>query len=151
MAAEFPEPANPDWADASFGIRLDNAVAAVAGLAVAVGRLDEVADDDLAVVMRQLTTLVGQLDGLRVAVTGQVRDREVFRRDGAANVTAWLRADVRTADAASSLSQLAGKAGELPRISGLLAEGSVSLAQARRRVLAGLPSARRPAAATPCR
>jgi hypothetical protein len=130
VAAEIAEPANPDWAGASFGVRLDAAGAAVAELTAVADRLDEVADDDLPKFMRRLTTLVGQLDGLRVAVTGQVRDRGVFRRQGAASVAAWLRGDVRTADAAWSLSQLAGKARELPRITELLAEGSVSLSQA---------------------
>jgi len=130
VAAEIPEPANPEGADAPFGACLDDAAVAVSRLAAAAGHLEEVADGDLTNVMRQLTTLVGQLDGLRVAVTGQVRDRGVFRRDGAASVSAWLRADVRTADVAWSLSQLAGKSGELPRISALLADGSVSLAQA---------------------
>ena len=94
-------------------------------------RLGDVADDDLAGVMgRRLTTLVGQLDGLRVAVTQRVRARGVFRRQGAASVAGWLRADVRTADVAWSLSRLAARAAELPKITGLLAQGSASLAQA---------------------
>jgi hypothetical protein len=130
VVAEMAEPANPDWADASFGARLTASSVAVAEL-VAVGeRLEDVADDDLPAVMRDLTTLVGQLDGLRVAVTRQVRDRGVFRRQGATSVVGWLRSDVRTADVAWSLAQLAAKAEDLPRISGLLEKGAVSLAQA---------------------
>src|ERR1700728_599864 len=124
------EPANPDWADASFGARLAASSAAVAELVAGGERLHDVADDDLPAVMRELTTLVGQLDGMRVAVTRQVRDRGVFRRQGATSVVGWLRSDVRTADVAWSLSQLAAKAEDLPRITGLLDEGAVSLAQA---------------------
>jgi hypothetical protein len=116
--------------NASFAARLTLARTAVGELAAAADRLGDVADDDLAAVMAELTTLVGQLDGLRVAVTAQVRDRGVFRRQGASSVAGWLRADVRTADVAWSLSRLAARAAELPKITGLLAQGSASLAQA---------------------
>jgi Domain of unknown function (DUF222) len=94
------------------------------------GGIAEVADDDLSDVMGELTTLVGQLDGLRVAVTRRVRDRGLWRLRGAANVAGWLRTDPRTADAAWSLSQLANRSAELPKVTSLLAEGQVSLAQA---------------------
>jgi Domain of unknown function (DUF222)/HNH endonuclease len=130
VATENAEPVHQGGSETPFGVLLDTAASAVAELTTAAGRLGEVADDALPVVMRQLTTLVGQLDGVRVAVTAQVRDRDVFRRQGAASLAAWLRADVRAADAARSLSQLAAKTAELPRITELLAQGSVSLAQA---------------------
>ena len=81
-------------------------------------------------VMGELTTLVGQLDGLRVAVTQQVRQRELYRQRGAGNVVGWLRADPRTADAAWQLSRLASVSQQLPRITSLLETGQVSLAQA---------------------
>jgi hypothetical protein len=117
-------------AGASFASRLAAARAAVAELAAGAGWIPEVADDDLSGVMGELTTLVGQLDGLRVAVTSRVRDRGLWRLRGAANVTGWLRADPRTADAAWSLSLLANRSAELPKVTGLLADGQVSLAQA---------------------
>jgi hypothetical protein len=115
---------------ASFATRLAAARATVADLSAAAGRITEVADDDLSGVMGQLTTLVGQLDGLRVAVTRRVRDRGLWRLRGAANVAGWLRADPRTADTAWSLSQLANRSAELPKVTSLLADGQVSLAQA---------------------
>jgi Domain of unknown function (DUF222) len=128
MAADVAEDAGS--AGASFASRLGAARAAVADLAGGAGRITEVADDDLSAVMGELTTLVGQLDGLRVAVTSRVRDKGLWRLRGAANVTGWLRADSRTADAAWSLSQLANRSAELPKVTSLLAEGQVSLAQA---------------------
>ncbi|MGH3159086.1 MAG: DUF222 domain-containing protein [Streptosporangiaceae bacterium] len=130
MAAELAEPHGPDGADAPFRAALAAATTAVASLVAAASRLGEVADEDLTPVMRSLTTLVGELDGVRVAVTRQVRDRGVFRREGASSVTGWLRADVRTADVAASLSQLAAHAADLPKVTDLLAGGQVSLAQA---------------------
>lgn len=129
MAAEIAEE-NADWAGASFASQLAAARATVADLAAAAGRISEVADDDLSGVMGELTTLVGQLDGLRVAVTRRVRDRGLWRLRGAANVAGWLRADPRTADTAWSLSQLANRSAELPKVTSLLADGQVSLAQA---------------------
>jgi hypothetical protein len=99
-------------------------------LVAAAGQITEVADDDLSGVMGELTTLVGQLDGLRVAVTRRVRDQGLWRLRGAANVAGWLRADPRTADMAWPLSQLASRSAELPKVTGLLADGQVSLAQA---------------------
>ena len=84
----------------------------------------------MAAVMSELTTITGQLDSLRVAVTRQVRQRGLYRRSGAANVAGWLRADPRVADEAGMLSRLAAMTPQLPKISGLLANGAVSLAQA---------------------
>lgn len=129
MAAEHTEQ-DAGGAAASFASQLAAARAAVADLAAAAGRITGVADDDLSGVMGELTTLVGQLDGLRVAVTARVRDRGLWRLRGAANVTGWLRADPRTSDAAWSLSQLANRSAELPKVTGLLSDGQVSLAQA---------------------
>jgi len=126
--ATSPGPA-PDPA-ASFAARLAAARAAVTELAAATDQLGEVADDDAAVVMGELTTMAGQLDGLRVAVTGLVRRRGLYRRRGAADVTGWLRADARAADAAASLSRLASMSEQLPQITALLQDGAVSLAQA---------------------
>jgi hypothetical protein len=130
VAAANAGPGSAGRDDASFGARLTAARTAVGELAAAADRLGDVADDGLASVMAELTTLVGQLDGLRVAVTAHVRDRGVFRRQGAASVAGWLRADVRTADVAWSLSRLAARSAELPRITGLLTRGAASLAQA---------------------
>ncbi|HEY3957021.1 MAG TPA: hypothetical protein VGM53_26940, partial [Streptosporangiaceae bacterium] len=113
-----------------FDARLAAARAAVAALAGAAGKLAEVPDDGLGAVMGELTTLAGQIDGLRVAVTAQVRDRGIFRQQGAASVTRWLHADPRVADEAWALSQLAARAGELPKVTGLLRTGAASLAQA---------------------
>ena len=129
-AAEIAEPGGAGQPDASFGSRLAAAGAVVTGLAAAADQLRDVQDDDVAGIMGQLTTLVGQLDGLRVAVTGLVRERGLYRLRGASNVAGWLRADARTADEAWQLSRLATMTAQLPRISGLLADGSVSLAQA---------------------
>ena len=129
MAAEIAE-GNAGPAGAPFEAQLSAACAAVADLAAAAGRISGVPDDDLSGVMGALTTLIGQLDGLRVAVTRRVRDRGLWRLRGAANVTGWLRADPRTADAAWLLSQLANRSAELPKVTGLLADGQVSLAQA---------------------
>ncbi len=121
-----PGPGQP----AGFAARLAAARAAVADLAGAAGELDELADDGLGPVMRELTTLAGQIDGLRVAVTGQVRDRGVFRAEGAVSVTGWLRTDPRVADQAHALAHLAARAGELPKVTSLLRDGVASLAQA---------------------
>jgi hypothetical protein len=130
MTADTAGPAAARPPDASFAARLAAAAAAVADLAAAAGELRDVPDGDVADVMGQLTTLAGQLDGLRVAVTGLVRRRGLYRQRGAGNVAEWLRGDARTADAAWQLSRLATMTERLPRISGLLADGSVSLAQA---------------------
>ncbi len=114
----------------AFGSRLAAARAEVGALTAAADELGTVADGDVAAVMSELTTMVGQLDSLRVAVAGQVRQRGLYRLRGAANVAGWLRADARTADEAGLLSRLAAMTSQLPQISGLLADGSVSLAQA---------------------
>ena len=116
--------------DAAFAARLADACAAVTELAAAAGQLDDVPADDVAAVMGELTTMVGQLDGLRVGVTAQVRARGLYRRRGAADVAGWLRGDARTADAAASLFRLAASAAGLPQITALLRDGQVSLAQA---------------------
>jgi hypothetical protein len=130
VVAEIVEPGGASWTGACFGTRLAAAGTAVAELAGTVDQLSYVADDDIAGVMGELTTLVGQLDGLRVEVARAVRTRGLYRLRGARNVDGWLRADARTADDAWKLSRLSAKAHELPRITGLLAEGSVSLTQA---------------------
>jgi hypothetical protein len=130
VAAEIIEPGGAAWTPGSFATRLDAARAAVAGLARAAGELSDVADDDVTGVMSELTTMVSQLDGLRVEVARAVRQRGLYRLRGARNVCGWLRADARTADDALKISRLAAMAPELPRITGLLAEGSASLAQA---------------------
>src|SRR5216684_4107792 len=114
MSAEMAEPGG-SWTGASFGSRLAAARAAVAGLAGIAGELSGVADDDVAGVMSELTTMVGQLDGLRVEVARAVRQRGLYRLRGARNVCGWLRADARTADDALKISRLAAKAPELPR------------------------------------
>jgi hypothetical protein len=130
VAAEIAEPGGLGGTDVPFGARLAAAEEAVTSLAEAADDLGQVADEDLTGVMGELTTLVGRLDALRVAVTTQVRERDVFRRQGATSVTAWLRADVRTADVAASLAHLSARASEMPKITALLAAGQVSLAQA---------------------
>ena len=124
------EPGTAPEPGATFTARLAAARSAVTELAAAADQLDDVPGDDVAGVMGELTSMTGQLDGLRVAVTGQVRQRGLYRRRGAADVTGWLRGDARTADAATSLSRLAGMGSRLPQITALLQEGSVSLAQA---------------------
>jgi hypothetical protein len=129
VAADIAE-GDEGWADVSFGSLLAGARGAVADLSAAADRLREVDDHDLSGVMGELTTLVGRLDGLRVAVTRQVRDRGAWRLQGVGSLTAWLRADPRTADVAWSLSQMATRADELPKTAGLLADGQASLAQA---------------------
>jgi hypothetical protein len=129
MSAVMAEPYG-NWAEPSFSAQLASTSAAVADLAEAAGGLADVADEEIGGVMSDLTTLVGRLDALRVEVTRQVRQRGLYRLRGARDVRGWLRADARTADEAWKLSRLAAMAPELPRITGLLAEGSVSLAQA---------------------
>ena len=130
MAAEIAEPGGPGGTDVPFGARLAAAEEAVTSLAATAGDLGEVADEELPSVMGELTTLVGRLDALRVAVATEVRERDVFRRQGATSVTAWLRNDVRTADVAAALSHLSARASEMPKVIALLAAGHVSLAQA---------------------
>lgn len=115
---------------ASSGSRVAAARAAFAELTAAADDLRDVPDEDVAGIMGELTTMVGRLDGLRVAVTGVVRQRGLYRLRGASNVAGWLRGDARTADEAGQLSRLAATSSQLPRISGLLTGGSVSLAQA---------------------
>jgi hypothetical protein len=114
----------------AFAARLAVAGAAVGALPAAADGLGAVTDEALLGVMGELTTLVGRLDGLRVAVAARVRQREAYRRAGAASVAGWLRADPRTADVASALAQLSARASELPQVMGLLGQGRVSLAQA---------------------
>ena len=124
------QPGTNPGPDATFAARLAAARAAVTELAVSAEQLADVPDDDVAGVMGELTTMGGQLDGLRVAVTGVVRRRGLYRRRGAADVAGWLRGDARTADAAASLSRLASMSGQLPQLTALLRDGAVSLAQA---------------------
>jgi hypothetical protein len=88
------------------------------------------ADGDAAAVMGSLTTLIARLDGLRVEVARTVRDREICGLRGVRNLTSWLRADPRLADDAWKICRLAAMTPELPKIAGLLADGTVSLAQA---------------------
>ena len=66
---------------------LTAAGAAVAELAVGAD-LDQLADRDAAAAMGTLTTLVGQLDGLRVRLAREVRDREICGLRGARNLAA---------------------------------------------------------------
>jgi hypothetical protein len=80
--------------------------------------------------MAGLTTLIARLDGLRVAVARQVRDRALYTATGARNLGGWLRADPRLAEEAWKITRLAAMAPELPRVTGLLADGKASLDQA---------------------
>jgi hypothetical protein len=102
----------------------------VADLAAASGELDDVPDGDVSAVMADLTTLVCQIDALRVTATGLVRRRELYRQRGAGSVTGWLRQDPRLADQAGHLSRLANQTARLPKISAALASGQASLSQA---------------------
>ena len=86
MATENAEPRSTGELPGAFGTRLAAARAAVADLTAAAGQLGDVADGDVAGIMGELTTMVGQLDGLRVAVTGLVRERGLYRLRGASNV-----------------------------------------------------------------
>ena len=108
---------------------LDAATAAVGQLA-SQADLDEMADRDAAAVMGALTTLAGQLDGLRVQVARAVRDRDICGLRGARNLAGWLRADARLADDAWKIARLAAAGPALPQITGLLGAGTISLAQA---------------------
>ena len=108
---------------------LDAATAAVGQLA-GQADLDEMADRDAAAVMGALTTLAGQLDGLRVQVARAVRDRDICGLRGARNLAGWLRADARLADDAWKIARLAAAGPALPQVTGLLGAGTISLAQA---------------------
>jgi hypothetical protein len=92
--------------------------------------LGQMADRDAAPVMGRLTTLVGRLDGLRVRVTQDVREREICGLRGAHNLSGWLRADARLADDEWKLRRVATMSPDLPRIAGLLADGAIGLTQA---------------------
>ena len=76
MAADPACPPPDAGQPAGFDTRLATARAAVAELAGAAGELADVAGDALAPVMRELTTLAAQVDGLRVAVTAQCASAE---------------------------------------------------------------------------
>ncbi len=110
--------------------RLASADEAVGALAGVVSSLQTADAGEVAAVMGRLTTLVGRLDGLRVEVARHARERDLYRAMGAPNLAAWLRSDARLADDAWKVSRLAAMAPVLPRISGLLSDGRVSLAQA---------------------
>ena len=58
-------------------VRLVDAATAAVGQLAGHADLDEMADRDAAAVMGALTTLAGQLDGLRVQVARAVRDRDI--------------------------------------------------------------------------
>jgi Domain of unknown function (DUF222)/HNH endonuclease len=132
VACEPPLSSQPPLRDhppTGFGSRLAAARAAVADLAAAADELDDAPDGDVSAIMADLTTLVCQVDGLRVAVTGLVRRRELYRQRGAGSVTGWLRQDPRLADQAGHLSRLANQAARLPKISAALTSGQASLSQ----------------------
>lgn len=113
----------------SLGKLLADAVMAVSRLA---GEADLTAmdDRDAAPVMDSLTTMIARLDGLRVEVARAVRMRELYHLRGARNLMSWLRADARLADEAWKICKLAVMAPLVPKVTGLLADGTVSLAQA---------------------
>ena len=108
---------------------LADAVTAVGRLAGEVD-LTTMDDRDAVPVMDSLTTMIARLDGLRVEVARTVRMRELYHLRGARNLIGWLRADARLADEAWNISKLAALAPLLPKVTGLLANGTVSLAQA---------------------
>ncbi len=101
---------------------------AVGALRAASGQLASAEPAAVMTMMGRLTTLAGQLDGLRVQAARQVRDRQLYRAAGARNLTGWLRGDPRTADQAWAIARLA--AADLPKVTALLADGRASLAQA---------------------
>jgi hypothetical protein len=108
----------------------------LADAAMAVGRLTGEADltamddRDAVPVMDSLTTMIARLDGLRVEVARVVRMRELYHLRGTRNLISWLRADARLADEAWKICKLAAMAPLVPKVTGLLADGTVSLAQA---------------------
>lgn len=108
----------------------------LAGAVTAVGRLAGEADlaamddRDAVPVMDSLTTMIARLDGLRVEVARAVRTRELYHLRGTRNLISWLRADARLADEAWKISKLAAMAPLMPKVTGLLADGTVSLGQA---------------------
>jgi hypothetical protein len=108
---------------------LTAAETAIGGLADGAD-LGQMADRDAAAVMGTLTTLVGRLDGLRVRVAREVRDRDICGLRGARNLTGWLRADTRLADDEWKLRRVATMTPDLPKIAGLLADGTIGLTQA---------------------
>ena len=122
---------------------------AVGALRAASARLDSAEPAAVTAMMGRLTTLAGQLDGLRVQVARQVGDRQLYRAAGARNLAGWLRGDPRTADQAWAIARLAGAG--LPKVTALLADGAASLAQAGAASwqIARLPDLARPAPQAP--
>jgi Domain of unknown function (DUF222) len=125
-------PAQSGWPRqpaADLGGLLAAAGTAVADLAGR-GDLGQMADRDAVAVMGALTTLVGRLDGLRVKVAREVRERDICGLRGRRTLAGWLDADARLADDARKLARLAGMGPGLPKITALLDSGAISLTQA---------------------
>jgi hypothetical protein len=59
-----------------------------------------------------------------------MRDRGIYGLRGARNLAGWLHADARLADDARKLARLAAMGPDLPKITALLASGTISLTQA---------------------
>ena len=122
-------PVSPARPAEDLGELLAAASTAVADLAGGAD-LGQMADRDAAAVMGTLTTLVGQLDGLRVQVACEVRDREICGLRGVRTLAGWLHADARLADDARKIGRLAAMGPALPKVTALLAAGTISLTQA---------------------
>jgi hypothetical protein len=128
-AAPDYQPGWPAGTEPDLAALLAAAGTAVAGLAGGAD-LSQMADREAAAVMGALTTLVGRLDGLRVQVAREVRDRGICGLRGSRSLADWLNADARLADDAWKLGRLAGMTPELPKITALLASGTICLSQA---------------------
>jgi hypothetical protein len=108
------------------------ALAALAGAAdiLSAADLADVADDDIARVMGELTILGCRIDALRIDTAAAARDRGILARNGTRSLAGWLRADPRTADQAWQIATLAARRSQMPVITALLDAGQASLTQA---------------------
>jgi hypothetical protein len=140
LAAEAP--AGYDAGAAPVEGSLAEAVAWLDAAIGAAGRVDLAVEQDHAVLdaFTRLQELGNRLDALRVALVGQITERQAYRVDGSPSTAAWVKARTGMDHAAAQrLVNAAGRIADLPRIGGLFARGVIGLAHVEAVTQAAIP------------